>query len=95
MDTPHQMQLCQNSLKTDLTNLVPKIILELIHVRLLEWDSSQKAGFRKVNLFQKPNLYSPISAPADIYLFKLNNGNTRTKYKICLKLTIKTPERRH
>ena len=32
--------------------------------------------------------------PANIYLFKVNNGNTRKKYKICSKLTIKTPERR-
>ena len=34
------------------------------------------------------------SNPADIYLFKVNNGNTRTKYEICSKLTIKTPEQR-
>ena len=26
--------------------------------------------------------------------FKVNNGNTRTRSEICLKLTIKTPERR-
>ena len=35
-----------------------------------------------------------ISIPANIYLFKVNNKNTR-RYEICLKfLTIKTPERR-
>ena len=33
--------------------------------------------------------------PAGIYLLKVNNRNTRTRCKICLKLTIKTPERRH
>ena len=33
--------------------------------------------------------------PPDIYLFKINSENIRTKYKVCLKLTIKTPERRH
>ena len=33
--------------------------------------------------------------PADIYMFKVNNRNTRTRCKICSKLTIKTPERRH
>ena len=32
---------------------------------------------------------------AGIYLFKVNNGNTRTMREICLKLTIKTPESRH
>ena len=28
------------------------------------------------------------------YLLKVNNRNTRTRYEICSKLTIKTPERR-
>ena len=32
--------------------------------------------------------------PANIYLFKVNNRNTRKKCEICSKLTIKTPERR-
>ena len=31
--------------------------------------------------------------PAGIYMFKVNNRNTRTRYKICSKLTIKTPKR--
>ena len=33
--------------------------------------------------------------PANIYLFKVNNKNTRKRCEICSKLTIKTPERRH
>ena len=32
--------------------------------------------------------------PASNYMFKVNNGNTRIRYEICSKLTIKTPERR-
>ena len=36
-----------------------------------------------------------ITFPAGIYLFKVNNKNTRTRCEICSKLTIKTPERRH
>ena len=32
--------------------------------------------------------------PAKIYLFKVNNRNSRKMCKICSKLTIKTPERR-
>ena len=32
--------------------------------------------------------------PAGIYLFKVNNRNTRTRCEICSKLTIKTAERR-
>ena len=33
--------------------------------------------------------------PANIYLFKVNNGNTGKMGEICPKLTMKTPERRH
>ena len=33
--------------------------------------------------------------PSYIYLFKVNNRNTRTMCEICSKLTIKIPERRH
>ena len=32
--------------------------------------------------------------PANIYLFKVKNRNTRKRYEICSKLTIKTLERR-
>ena len=32
--------------------------------------------------------------PADNYMFKVNNRNTRTKSEICSKLTIKIPEQR-
>ena len=38
---------------------------------------------------------SSIFLPAGIYLLKVNNRNTRTRYEICSKLTINTPERRH
>ena len=33
--------------------------------------------------------------PANTYLFKVNNRNTRKRYEICLKITIKTSEWRH
>ena len=36
----------------------------------------------------------PLPMPAGIYLFKVNNRNTRTGCEICSKLTINTPERR-
>ena len=36
-----------------------------------------------------------VGNPNGIYLFKANNGNIGTLYKICSKLTIKIPERRH
>ena len=33
--------------------------------------------------------------PAGNSMFKVNNRNTRTRCEICLKITIKIPERRH
>ena len=35
-----------------------------------------------------------INFPADIYLLKVSNRNTRTKCDTCSELTIRTPERR-
>ena len=35
-----------------------------------------------------------LDNPVGIYLFKVNNRNTRARCEICLQLTIKTPERR-
>ena len=32
---------------------------------------------------------------ASIHLLKVDNRNTRTRFEICSKLTIETPERRH
>ena len=34
-------------------------------------------------------------SPAGVYLFEFSYGNARTMCKICSRLTIKTPERRH
>ena len=34
-----------------------------------------------------------VSCPPNIYLFKVNNRNTRKRFEICSKLTIKTSER--
>ena len=31
----------------------------------------------------------------NVYLFKVNNGNTRKRFEICSKLAIKAPERYH
>ena len=47
------------------------------------------------SLFSALNTFSKLIYPADIYLFKVNNSNTRTMSEICWKLTIETPERRH
>ena len=38
---------------------------------------------------------SVCSYPQGVYLFKVNNRNSRTRCKICSKLTTKAPERRY
>ena len=47
------------------------------------------------NKFEREEFSVTCHYPAGIYLFKVNNRNTRTRCEICSKLTIKTPERRH
>ena len=37
----------------------------------------------------------PVIIPVIIYLFKVNNKNSRERCDICSKLAIKTPERCH
>ena len=39
--------------------------------------------------------YADSIYPAGNYMFKVNNRNSRTRCELCLKLTIKIPERRH
>ena len=39
--------------------------------------------------------YFSIVHPVGIYLLNVSNGDTRTRYEICSKLTTKTLERRH
>ena len=47
----------------------------------------------KKKIFKNDNK-NLMDNPANIYLLKVNNRNTRKRYEICLKLTIKAPERR-
>ena len=49
-----------------------------------------------LSLYSKPTVESCFGKyPVNIYLLKINNRNTRKRCQKCLKLTIKTPERRH
>ena len=38
-------------------------------------------------------VHRKVNQPASNHMFKVNNRNTRTRCKICSKLTIKTPEK--
>ena len=55
---------------------------------LMDWVTSCDVS----NLYYM-NMFSDFTA--SIYLLKVGNRNTRTRCKICSKLTIKTSERRH
>ena len=40
------------------------------------------------------NIKLKANFPANIYLFKINNRNTRKRCEICSKITIKAPDHR-
>ena len=67
------------------------------HVRTIENKISKNLGplykAKKINAEALKCFF--YTHPAGIYLFKVNNRNTRTRCEICSKLTINTPERRH
>ena len=49
---------------------------------------------KQQNLIIQESKKTKRNFPANIYLFKVNNKNTRKRCEICSQLTIKTPERR-
>ena len=53
-------------------------------------NASQKSGIDDSKVVEKAG-----HILVGIYMFKVNNRNTRTRYENCSKLTIKIPERRH
>ena len=49
--------------------------------------------FSSVSIFEQVNVcWVIMSYPAGIYMFKVNNKNTRSRCEICSKLTVKTPK---
>ena len=55
-------------------------------------ENARRAWFKKALLTQFVN---SSYDPAGVYMFKVNNRNTRTRREICLKITIKTQEQSH
>ena len=51
-------------------------------------------SFKRDSAFRASLIRLNKILPADIYLLKVNNRNTRTRCEICSKLTIKKPEQR-
>ena len=53
----------------------------------------QKIPYKSTASFRsKCSWYQELQFPADNYLLKVNNRNSRTRCETCSKLTIKTPE---
>ena len=50
---------------------------------------------KNTNRVNRRTFTSTCGSPVGIYMFKVNNRNTRTRCEICSKLIIKTPERCH
>ena len=63
-------------------NILKKLLKHFAELFLLDFAELLSAHYHK-------------SSPARIYLFKVNNRNTRKIYEICSKLTINTLEQRH
>ena len=49
---------------------------------------------RLIERYDEQEAFLLPTVPIGIYMLKVNNRNTRARCKICLKVTIKTPERR-
>ena len=87
------IQVCSWRSRTLLkTDSITDIFLQIF------WNYSQLLPCRGNNcdqlLVKLPCSLPVNTSPANIYLFKVNNRNTRKRCEIFSKLTIKTPERR-
>ena len=61
---------------------------------IFDWKQHWKTLHESVTLNITLKIVKTRDCPALNYMFKVNNRNTKTRYELCSKLTIKTPERR-
>ena len=77
---------------SNFTWLVPREITQLVYssfsFRATFFNSLSSSLTKRLNTVK-----ASITLKNSTYLFQVNTGNTRTLYKICSKLTIKTPVR--
>ena len=104
-------QICEIFKNTFFYGTPPVVASAKTHFRSFSWQNKwdYKETFLFVESLTKP--FNPSTSvlscsivrhftksfilPTGIYLLKVNNRNTRTRCKICSKLTIKLPDRRH
>ena len=82
------------------SNKATNIPSKWIHVQSLKniWTNQKKNSkrHRSTSFYCFVVDFEPIqNIPANIYLFKVNNRNSRKRCKICSKFKIKTPEQLH
>ena len=84
----------ERSPKSESRTLCPYFSLTPAKLHFCEvWEMNSDQFFCRASQSQCSE--AEAHTPAGIYLFKVNNRNTRTLREICSKLKIKTPERRH
>ena len=88
-------------LNTICNQLLPFLSQEVSHLIYHFIFKEFKSPFssKGISLIKEIKVYNLESilmhVAADIYLFRVNNRNSRTRCEICSKLTMKTPERGH
>ena len=75
--------------RSKLTNITRTSNFFILYI-VINWDHMTV----KIYVRTPANFILRCNIPANIYLFKINNRNTRKSYEICSKVTKKTPERR-
>ena len=82
------------------THSLLKVLFKALFFEILQNVTDQLFSTEPLNdfflkIFHPLWLFSLNRIPAKINLLKVNKTNSRKRCEICLKLTIKTPERRH
>ena len=88
--SPHETNFCNSFVIKLLTTIVVDISKHFNRKFTLQIFSVFWMQLRKFELFNTKH----DTFPANICLFKVSNRNTRKRYEICSKQTIKTPELR-
>ena len=71
---------------------VREVFRTLLNIFLMMLFCENSGRLLDVNCLGNNTASKMFDSPANIYLFKVNNRNTRKRCEICWKLTIKTPD---
>ena len=71
---------------------VREVFRTLLNIFLMMLFCENSGRLLDLNCLGNNTASKMFDSPANIYLFKVNNRNTRKRCEICWKLTIKTPD---